>query len=50
MRTIEDYRAGCLMLLGDASGRRYTNEMLDMGFREALGVYRAFCPRKETVI
>lgn len=49
MRTIEDYRAGCLVLLGDASGRRYTNDMLDMGFREALGAYRAFCPRKETV-
>ena len=49
MRAVSDYRADVLTILGDASGRRYTNDMLDMGFREALGVYRAFCPRKETV-
>ncbi len=49
MRTIDDYRAGCLVMLGDAAGRRYTNSMLDMGLREALPVYRSFCPRRETI-
>ena len=49
MREIGDYRAGCLVVLGDAAGRRYTNAMLDAGFREALPVYRSFCPRRETV-
>ena len=49
MRTIEDYRADCLVMLGDAAGRRYTNSMLDAGIREALPVYRSFCPRRETV-
>ena len=49
MRTIDDYRAGCLILLGDTAGRRYLPDQLDMAFREALGVYRDFCPRKETV-
>ena len=49
MRTIDDYRAGCLVMLGDTAGRRYTNAMLDAGLREALPVYRSFCPRRETV-
>ena len=49
MKTVEDYRRDCLTILGDAGGRRYSASMLDMGLREALGAYRMFCPRKETV-
>ena len=49
MRTIEDYRAGCRIVLGDAAGRRYSDDVIDMGYREALPVYRSFCPRKETI-
>ena len=49
MKTVENYRADMLTILGDAGGRRYTPTMLDMGLREALRVYRSFCPRKETV-
>lgn len=49
MKTVENYRADMLTILGDAGGRRYTPSMLDMGLREALRVYRSFCPRKETV-
>ena len=49
MRTINEYRADMLTILGDASGRRYTNNMLDMGIREALRNYCAFFPKKETI-
>lgn len=49
MKTAENYRADMLTVLGDAGGRRYTPSMLDMGLREALPVYRSFCPRRETV-
>lgn len=49
MKTVENYRADMLTILGDAGGRRYSSAMLDMGLREALQVYRSFCPRKETV-
>ena len=49
MKTIENYRADCLVLLGDTAGRRYLPEQLDMAFREALGTYRDFCPRMESV-
>ena len=50
MKGVEEYRRECRVLLGDAAGRRYSDEMLDMGLREALGVYRSYCPRKETVM
>lgn len=49
MRTIEEYRAGCLVMLGDAAGRRYTPEMLDAGFRDALQMYWLYCPGKRTL-
>ena len=49
MKTIENYRADMLTILGDAGGRRYSPSMLDMGLREALRVYKSFCPRKETM-
>lgn len=49
MKTIDNYRANMLTILGDAGGRRYSPSMLDMGLREALPVYRSFCPRKETI-
>ena len=49
MKTVEDFRAGCLTLLGDAAGRRYSVSMLDMSLREALASYGAYCPRKEPV-
>lgn len=50
MKTIEDYRGGCLVLLGDAAGRRYSVPMLDMAFRDALAAYGSFCPRKEPAL
>ena len=37
------------MLLGDAGGRRYTDTVLDMAIREALGVYRRYYPNKADV-
>ena len=49
MREISDYRAGCRVVLGDQGGRRYDDNTLDMGFREALPVYRSFCPRRVTI-
>lgn len=49
MKTVENYRADMLTILGDAGGRRYSPSMLDMGLREALRVYRSFCPKKETI-
>lgn len=49
MKTVTDYRADIRTILGDESGRRYSDSMIDMGLREALGAYRTFCPRKETV-
>lgn len=50
MRGIEDFRGSCRVLLGDAAGRRYLDDVLDMGLREALGVFRSFCPRRESMI
>lgn len=49
MRTIEDYRAGCLVYLGDSAGRRYTAGMIDAGLREALDTLRLYVPGRETV-
>lgn len=49
MREITDYRAGCRIVLGDETGRRYYDSTIDMGFREALPVYRSFCPLKTTI-
>lgn len=49
MKTVSDFRADMLVVLGDATGRRYSESMMDMGLREALTHYRAYCPRKETV-
>lgn len=50
MRGIEDFRGSCRVLLGDAAGRRYLDDVLDMGLREALGVFRSFCPRRESMM
>lgn len=50
MKTIEDYRADMLTILGDSAGRRYSENMLDAGIREALGPYRAFFPNKNSII
>lgn len=47
---LSDYKNQMLTILGDLTGRRYTDAMLEMGLREALGTYRAFCPRKETIL
>ena len=49
MKTIDDYRAQCRILLGDEAGRRYSDAMIDMGFREALGIYGSYLPRIEEV-
>jgi hypothetical protein len=49
MLTINEYRADMLTILGDAGARRYTDSILDMGLREALGPYKAYFPRKETI-
>ena len=46
MKTVSDYRADMLVLLGDSTGRRYSESMLDMGLREALACYRDYFPRK----
>ena len=49
MRTIEDYRAGCRIVLGDAAGRRYSDDVIDMGYREALVCFGQYSPAKETI-
>lgn len=46
MKTINDYRKDCLTILGDPSGRRFSEDMLDMGLLEGLRLYRNYCPRK----
>ena len=48
-KTVENYRTDIRTILGDETGRRYSDSMIDMGLREALSAYRTFCPRKETV-
>ena len=48
MKTVSDYRADMLMILGDADGRRYSESMLDMGLSEALQSYQQYCPRRMT--
>lgn len=49
MRSVSDYRADVLTIVGDAAGRRYSESILDMGLREALGEYRKYYPRKELI-
>lgn len=49
MKTVSDFRADMLVILGDASGRRYSESMMDMGLREALTHYRSYYPKKETI-
>ena len=49
MKTISDYRTDILVLLGDETGRRFSESILDMGLREALRQYGMYCPRLEQV-
>lgn len=49
MRAVSDYRADVLTILGDATGRRYSESILDVGLRKALSTYGDFFPRKELV-
>lgn len=49
MKTISEYRTETLILLGDPSGKRYSEAILDTGIRQALGTLRKYLPRKETV-
>lgn len=49
MKTITDFRRDCLVLLGDETGRRFSDAILDMGLREALVSYGQYCPLVETV-
>ena len=48
MKTISDYRAETLILLGDAAGRRYSEAQLDTAIRQALDQLRKYVPRKDT--
>ena len=36
MKTITDYRAEMLLMLGDTAGRRYSEAQLDSALRQAL--------------
>ncbi len=49
MKTIDDYRAQCRILLGDEAGRRYSDAMVDMGFRQALSKYGSYMPGVEEI-
>ena len=49
MKTLHDYHRLLYILLGDASGRRYTTDILDLALQEALGTFRKYCPNKHTV-
>lgn len=50
MKGISDYRADVLTILGDETGRRFSENILDMGLSQALETYRKYCPKKETII
>ena len=45
MKNVEDYRNMILTIVGDAAGRRYSEDMLKLGLLEALDEYRDYCPR-----
>ena len=49
MKGITDYRKDMLVLLGDETGRRFSDSILDMGLREALVQYQEYFPRMEQV-
>lgn len=49
MKTISEYRAETLILLGDTAGRRYSEAQLDTAIRQALLTLKKYVPRKETV-
>ena len=49
MKTVTDFRRDCLVLLGDETGRRFSDSILDMGLREALVSYGQYCPLVESV-
>ena len=48
MKTISDYRAETLIILGDTAGRRYSEAILDTTIRQALGMLRKYLPNKDT--
>ena len=48
MKNVNDYRAEMLTILGDATGRRYTEPVLDMGLKQALQVLQSFVQNKIT--
>lgn len=49
MKTIDEFRKACRIMLGDEAGRRYSDAMIDMGCREALSLYGSYLPRIEEV-
>ena len=49
MKTLSDYHCLLYLLLGDAGGRRYTTDTLNMALRQALETVRKYCPNKKTV-
>ncbi len=49
MKGITDYRKDMLVMLGDETGRRFSDSILDMGLREALDQYQGYCPLMEQV-
>lgn len=49
MKTISEYRAETLVLLGDTASRRYSEAQLDTAVRQALDMARKYVPWKETV-
>lgn len=49
MKTITEYREAVLTILGDSTGRRYSESQLDMAIQEALGRLNSYRPNKETV-
>ena len=48
MKTISDYRAETLIILGDTAGHRYSEAILDTAIRQALGMLRKYLPNKDT--
>ena len=48
MKTINDYRAETLIILGDTAGRRYSEAILDTAIRQALEMLRKYLPNKDT--
>lgn len=48
-KKLSDYKSDLLILLGDASGRRYSDDILKMALRQALATFGEYWPNKYSI-